>query len=598
MTTHRYFALLAFDPATRLAWEAAYARVIAEAGTFAVQNVGPRVVVIAEQNGLVAIGDQGAVVGRLHARQSTTTLHTFDAEAARMAVRTQGASLLRACWGSYVAFIATSAEDGVHVLRSPFGDLGCYWARSPFGILVGSDIDLLRRFGGYSLKVLWSAVVRHLVASDLHAQQTCLEGLNELLGGERLSDRAGRYTVDKPWRVWDFVDADVRIRDAGEAADSVRDAVQASVAAQARSHSKILLRLSGGLDSSIVAASLAKTETPCVAVTMVTRDRGGDERRHAQSVARHMGIPLSEVIRSTDLVDLAVSEARTLPRPTARAFAQASLYVASALARQYGATAIFDGGGGDNMFAALQSPAPVADCLYRTGGWGHFWRTARSIGIAADTGTAYVARRAIWRAATRGPAYRWHADLRLLSSKACAMARGATDHPWLVPPKGVLPGSAAHLALLVAASSVVQSRDPQTAIPLCSPLITQPVAEACLRVPSWLWTQDGQNRAVARNAFRGVLPSGICDRRDKGLPDSFLIELIEVNHRQISSMLFDGLLAAEGLIDTAALAETLHPARLAKGAGYIRVMQLVDTEAWVRSMLLQAQSLTRLSVPS
>ncbi|WP_380784419.1 asparagine synthase-related protein [Sphingomonas sp. R86520] len=585
MTTHRYFALIVNNPAARSAWETAHARAIADAEPFAVQSYGARLIVIAERTAVVAIGDQGVVVGRLHPSQSESALRALDAEASGMALRTHGASLLRACWGSYVAFIAAIGEDSVHVLRSPFGDLGCYWAQSPFGVLIGSDIDLLRRFGGYSSKVSWSAVVRHLVASDLHGQQTCLEGLNELSGGERLTDKAGRHAVDTPWRIWDFVDRGVRMRGPDEAADCVRDAVQISVAAQARAHSKVLLRLSGGLDSSIVAASLAKTEAVCVAVTMVTRDRGGDERVHAQSVARHTGVTLTEVVRSTDMVDLAVSEARTLPRPTARAFAQASLYVARTLARQQGATAIFDGGGGDNMFAALQSPAPVADCLHRTGGWGHFWRTARSIGIAANTGTAHVARRAIWRAATRGPAYRWQADTRLLSPKACEMARGATDHPWLVPPRGVLPGSAAHIALLAGASSVVQSRDPQAAIPVCSPLITQPVAEACLSVPSWLWTQDGLDRAVARSAFRNVLPAGICDRRDKGLPDSFLMELIDVNFRQISSMLSDGVLASEGLIDTTALAEALHPPRLAKGGGYIRVMQLVDAEAWARSML-------------
>ncbi|RZL28281.1 MAG: asparagine synthase [Sphingomonas sp.] len=584
MTAHRYFALIATDPAARSAWEVAHDRAIADAGPLAVQSVGPRLVVLAERAPTVAIGDQGVAVGVLHPSQSATALRVLDIHASRMAMDTQGASLLRACWGSYVAFIAASGEDSVHVLRSPFGDLGCYWAQSPFGILIGSDIDLLRRFGGYRATVHWPAVVCHLAASDLHGQQTCLEGLNELSSGERLIDKAGRHTVDRPWRVWDFVDRDVRLRDPVEAVACVRDAVQTSIAAHARPHSKILLRLSGGLDSSIVAASLAKTETSCVAVTMITRDRGGDERMHARAVAGHMGIVLTGAVRSTQLVDLAVSEARTLPRPTARAFTQASLSVARMLARQHGATAIFDGGGGDNMFAALQSPAPVADCLYRTGGWGHFWRTAQSIGLAADTGTAQVARRALWRAATRGPAYRWHAELRLLSPKACTMARGATDHPWLVPPRGVLPGSAAHIALLAAAVSVVQSRDPQAAISVCSPLITQPVAEACLRVPSWLWTQDGRNRAVARNAFRDALPAGICDRRDKGLPDSFLMELIDVNRREISSMLLDGLLAAEGLIDTAALAETLHPARLARGGGYIRIMQLVDVEAWVRSM--------------
>src|SRR3546814_8369753 len=86
-------------------------------------------------------------------------------------------------------------------------------------------------------------------------------------------------------------------------------------------------------------------------------------------------------------------------------------------------------------------------------------------------------------------------DVSLLSGRAREMALGAADHPWLVPPKGALAGSAAHIALLAAAESVTRSRDARVARADISPLIAPPVAEACLRVPSWLWTRDGHNRS-------------------------------------------------------------------------------------------------------
>src|SRR3546814_12135025 len=97
-----------------------------------------------------------------------------------------------------------------------------------------------------------------------------------------------------------------------------------------------------------------------------------------------------------------------------------------------------------------------SDCLRSDGGAGHFWQTARSIGIAAQTSTFDVARRALLRSWSRGPAYRWMVDVSLLSGRAREMALGAADHPWLVPPKGALAGSAAHIALLAAAESVTR----------------------------------------------------------------------------------------------------------------------------------------------
>src|SRR3546814_8502444 len=81
------------------------------------------------------------------------------------------------------------------------------------------------------------------------------------------------------------------------------------------------------------------------------------------------------------------------------------------------------------MFGSLQSPAPVVDCLRSDGGAGHFWQTARSIGIAAQTSTFDVARRALLRSWSRGPAYRWMVDVSLLSGRAREMALGAADPP-------------------------------------------------------------------------------------------------------------------------------------------------------------------------
>src|SRR3546814_8697739 len=85
-----------------------------------------------------------------------------------------------------------------------------------------------------------------------------------------------------------------------------------------------------------------------------------------------------------------------------------------------------------------------------------------------------VARRALLRSWSRGPAYRWMVDVSLLSGRAREMALGAADHPWLVPPKGALAGSAAHIALLAAAESVTRSRDARVARADISPLIAQP----------------------------------------------------------------------------------------------------------------------------
>lgn len=579
MTAPRFLVLVATNPAAQATWEA---KLPAQLGDFERIRIGSRTTVLSIASATTRLGSDGLIIGAIYDHGRARLAGSLDPDTIAKITGSLGDHLTHACWGSYVAVIATR-DESLSVLRAPFGELAGLIIRTPFGTVIASDIALLEQFSHFRPRVDRARLARQLVVGDLYQRATCLADLDELTGGERVTDRGGCLTFDHAWNIWAYVNANVRVDDPAEAARLVRDAVQTSVTAAAAPHNTALLRLSGGLDSSVVGAALTRSGCRFLAQTMVTRDRAGDERRHARLVARKLDVKLVESLRLVDHVNLERSLAAGMPRPAARAFEQASLRCAIATAEGNGATAIFDGGGGDNMFAALQSPAPVADCLAADGGLGRFWQTASSIGRAAQTSTFEVARRALLRHWFRGPQYRWPRDITFLSDEARTLAGDVELHPWLTPPPGTLPGSAAHVALIAVAHSVVQSRPPLAPITVVSPLITQPVAMACLRVPSWRWTRDGRNRVAARDAFRGLLPPSVIDRRDKGAPDSFLIELIEARRPQIEAMLTRGMLADLGLVEPSAISQALQPARLARGRDYGRLMQLVDAEAWTRS---------------
>ena len=363
----------------------------------------------------------------------------------------------------------------------------------------------------------------------------------------------------------------------------MRQAVSAAVAASSRHHGKVVLRLSGGLDSSIVAASLVAANVPATALNLVTTDTAGDERYYARIVAHALGMPLAERVRELTAVDICNSGAASLPRPTARAFVQASMRHAYALARETGAGAIVDGGGGDNVFCSLQSIRPVVDCLRSRQRWARAFATARSVATLSQVSQALVSRRAI-AATVRGISrYAFSLDLAFLSPEARAAAIGAATHRWLDSPRGALPGKAAHIGLVATAQSVVEGFDPLDRIPLVSPLISQPVVEACLAVPSWLWFDSGHNRAIARGAFSDVLPAAIAWRRSKGGPDGFIAELYRANRSLIATWLMDGLLMANGILDRAALELALAERGPVQRHTFIRILQLMDAETWARS---------------
>src|SRR3546814_14435267 len=67
-----------------------------------------------------------------------------------------------------------------------------------------------------------------------------------------------------------------------------------SLTAWSRTYDQGLIGISGGLDSSIVAASLRKAGNTLSGLTLMTDDPLGDERAFATAVASHIGMPLFE----------------------------------------------------------------------------------------------------------------------------------------------------------------------------------------------------------------------------------------------------------------------------------------------------------------
>ncbi|UIJ44795.1 asparagine synthase-related protein [Sphingomonas cannabina] len=554
------------------------------------RNRSPSLAVAADRPGLIvlataqaiALGEHGVVLGEVIRAEGAAPLDRLEAHDVRTIAVCGGEPLIRNFWGAYVALLE-HADGSIRVLRAPLGDLPAYAWRSPEGVAIASDVELLARFAGYRPAIDWTGVAEHLAAADLRRPRTCLAGIEELPGGAEGCWRDGHWSVRQRWSPWHAIARDAAPVDLAAAAAHVGDVVRRSVAARTARYRSLLVLLSGGLDSSIVAASLAAAGRPILALTMVTRDPGGDERHYAAATASALGIPLTAIGRDVGQVDVTRSLACGLPRPSARSFAQATHAAAQALARDAGARAIVTGGGGDNVFCALQSVAPAADRLLLRGPDRQFRATAGHIATLAQVSVLRVAAKAFARALRRRRGYRFAVNTGLLTPDAIAMAAAACEHPWLRPPPRALPGSAAHIGLIVAAQSVAESPDPRAAVPQLAPLIVQPIVEACVAVPSWAWFDRGCNRAVARHAFTDGLPAEIAWRRSKGAMDSFVVEIFEANRAALADLLLDGRLASHGLIDRAALEIVLQDRGPTRSGSYARAMELADVEAWARS---------------
>jgi len=523
--------------------------------------------------------DAGLIVGPLFDRRHPGLVDRLAPEDQAKIRASQGQHLVEGFWGGYVAFLRT--DDGIDLLRAPLGDLACLYVHQAPRTWVASNISLLKRTGLAPFATDWAMIAQHLAWPYLRGSWTCLERVMALPSGHRLQSSMTGVRMAPLWSPWAFTDPAERLpRD--EHVEKITRAVTNSVATLTNHWGRPVLLLSGGLDSSILAAALARHYADLL--TLYTRDPIGDERAYAAQVADHVGRPLIEARREVNEIHPLRSAAGGLPWPARRLFEQETMRLVNIAAAAHGATALMTGGGGDNVFCALQSAAPVADRLLVEGPGRGMLDTAREISDLASAPMPTVLRSAVAKAMPWRRRSIARPDHAYLSDEAKARAGASPPaHPWLTPPSRPLPGVAGHIRLLALAQSFSEGRDPAAAIPTILPLLAQPVVEACLAVPSWLWFEKGRNRALARRAFAPHLPRAIVERRSKGTPDSFQGEIFEHHHATLRDMLLGGALAEQGLIDLPRLTRLFSGSVAMAPPDVGSLLRLVDVEAWLRS---------------
>lgn len=486
-------------------------------------------------------------------------------------------------WGNYVAIGLDADGAPDWILRAPLGHLPAYHSRANGTEIIGSHPDLLLGAMGRPPAPNWDFVRHHLAFAHLQTQQTGLVGIDELLGGECWERKANttwqRRTVWTPW-VW--TSRDREIADLARAQYALRGSVERAVGGLIPHDVPCLLELSGGVDSSILAAALAANGADARAITLVTDQREGDERLYARAAASATGLPLDE-LAVTGAVDLATPAALRSARPGLPMTLSLADNLLARKARTEIIGAFVSGAGGDCVFCSPGSAAPAADVLRRFGFGKPAWTAINALARIHHASAWDVAKMA-WRQSrnhTLPPAWPRTSGFLLKD----ALPETTPDHPWLDEPADVLPGKRSHVRAILASLAHVEGYGRQDVAPSRFPLLSQPVVEMALRIPSWLWIENGSDRAVARMAWSGFLPASVLHRRTKGGLDSYAIAMLDRNRIALQPFLLEGHLARSGLLDRprleAALART---ARRGDAETYL-LFPLIDTEAWARAWL-------------
>lgn len=488
-----------------------------------------------------------------------------------------GAAGLRAAlddhWGNFVLFRA--GPDEWMAYREPSGTIAAYRCGSGDSAVFVSDAAIARRLGLLAHARPDLCFAAHwLQFPFLRTRRSGLEDVTELLPGMAATKAAaGSWTELLLWRPADFVRKGDAIRNPREAADRLRELALRVVAAQPGS-SAGLLQLSGGLDSSIIAACLAHAGKKVPCINFATRSVDGDERQFARDVAQAFDLPLTELIEA----EPAAIEPDRLPsfRPRTNPLLAPLESAVAGAADELDVSLLIDGGGGDNLFCSIKSAAPVLDafCL---GGIGAARTAVADIAMRAGCTWWDVIAAAGRRLFKRRP--EWKEDRSFLDH-AALLARPEL-HPWLRGLRAAPAGKREHVEALVHIQHFLDRGSAE--LPRLHPLMAQPLLELCLGIPSWLWMHGGRDRAIARDAFAGLVSQSVLARRAKGSLQSLFHRAFEKLHPQIRDILMTGELRRAGITDAARLDAALSGDDWTRDEVQLRISELVALELWLQS---------------
>jgi asparagine synthase (glutamine-hydrolysing) len=526
---------------------------------------------------LVPLADEhGLVLGQLFAGvDPAVPVARLDETASRGAASSLGQSLIERRWGRFAAFVRKGGA--VAAMRDPSGTVPVHFADLSGLHLYFSDLELALA-AGYRPPGLDDAFLRQwLTYPYLRTARTGIEGCSELLPGTvRVTSAAGQR-LETLWSPWRAADPAGEILDFEDAARRLRAVALGTVPAQFAGVELPLLELSGGLDSSIVAACLKAGGINFKAATFATRTPAGDERDYARVLAERLAIDLIE--EGEDALPLDLSPPSRSLRPPLSPVLQPLERAFSRAARESGSRDLVTGAGGDNIFCYLTSAAPAVDAFGRLP-LGAVLGALQDVAALGDCTIWKAGRYALLKQLRRRRRPAWRRDLRFLAPEAIAAA--PDPHPWLAAPAGAAAGRLEHVEALVRIQYFLQPEH-ASGEAMHHPLLNQPLVETCLAIPSWLWVRGGRNRAVARAAFADLLPPRIVNRRTKGSLAAMCSRAFTASAPRICDLLLGGELAGRGLIDRAAVEARLRAADTVRDEDYFRIFDLVSLELWLRS---------------
>ena len=279
--------------------------------------------------------------------------HTFrsasDTEVLPHLYEEYGDEMVQELNGMFAFALWDSVRQRLLIARDRFGEKPLYWGVFDNKLLFASEPKVLLAHPSVKPSLNLQALRQYLSFDYVPAPLSIYEGVNKLPAAHRLILQDGKITVEPYWRL--SYRTNSRVPTEEEAAEQLRELLADSVRMRLVSDVPLGVLLSGGVDSSAVAALAVAASTEAVKTFSISfAESSFDESAYARGVAKFLGTDHHEERLSANLAANLVGEIGSwMDEP----FSDPSLvptYLLSRFTRKH-VTVALGGDGGDEIFA-------------------------------------------------------------------------------------------------------------------------------------------------------------------------------------------------------------------------------------------------------
>ena len=490
--------------------------------------------------------------------------------------------------------------------RDRMGVKPLYWAHVSGRLLFGSEIKSILESGLLERRANEAALPELLGTRYLSGEETLFKGIYRLLPGHTLAFEAGRVTTRKYWDVpTGGIDEETARLSDRDAVERFRELLTESVRLRLMADVPLGMFLSGGLDSSAIAALMAgMNDRPIQTFSVAFRDRAFSELDYAREVSNAIKAEAHEiVIDDRDffgaLPRLIWHEDEPIAHPSS-----VPLYFVSELASRH-VKVVLTGEGSDELLAGYgKYPRALAN-----------WRAGAAYGVVPEAVRSWVTASVVPRLPGRLARYAKRSFLAVdatpesmffdnfagiglrrqrelltpaFASAATPASAYGSSRAYFDAPNGTSTtlDRLLYTDLKTYLVELLMKQDQMSmaaSIESRVPFLDHKLVEFASSLPPRLKLRGFKTKWILREAVRGILPATILTRKKMGFPVPFGVWMRGPWQTVARDILLDRRTRERGIVDPAAAERLITSHASGAQEGGDAIWGLINLELWYRT---------------